>query len=355
VENSFLLGTYSMPSPWAGAATAHGDGVVAGVIDTGTGSLRLTGSWPEPDPAFVVTVPGADRVWAVTEVEHGGRVVSWTLDDSGMPTGRAAVETGSDGPGHLTVDLERSLAYACHFEGGSLSVLTLDADGAPAALLDVIALPASGRGVDRTAARSRPHSTLLLGDQLLVADYGRDLLALYQIIGTGSHTRLDPIDVLPLAEGTGPRHPAHRPGSATIYVSNEKSGQVSVLRHRAHSKASHLELVQTVDSPGRGRAPSLASEIAIHPTIDVVYLANRRDDSLSVFDIVDDGRLRFRTAVDTHGEWPRHFRLTPDGRWLVLGNQNTDSLLSYRVDDHGGLTESGHRITVASPASIAFR
>jgi 6-phosphogluconolactonase len=141
-----------------------------------------------------------------------------------------------------------------------------------------------------------------------------------------------------------------------VYVSNEKSGQVTVLRHRAAGEDARLELVETVDSPGLGRAPSLASEIAIHPTADVVYMANRRDDSLSIFDIVDsDGRLQFRSAVDTQGEWPRHFGISPDGGWLLLGNQNTDTLLSYRIHEDGGLEPTGHRIPVASPASIAFR
>ncbi len=38
----------------------------------------------------------------------------------------------------------------------------------------------------------------------------------------------------------------------------------------------------------------------------------------------------------------------------MVGNQNTDSVVSFRVLSNGGLEWTGHEITEASPANMRF-
>jgi 6-phosphogluconolactonase len=66
------------------------------------------------------------------------------------------------------------------------------------------------------------------------------------------------------------------------------------------------------------------------------------------------GDLYQREAVDVLGEWPRHFALTPDGRLMVVGNQDSDSLISFFVDREGALTRTGHSCETSSPANVRF-
>jgi len=360
VRQPFFLGTYSVPSPWAGADAGHGAGVVLASVDLDSGELAVGEARSERNPAFVVADAARSRLYAATEVEGEGELVSWEVDADGSLGLRSASGTSSNSSCHVTIDPRRSAAYVAHFQGGRLSVIALAEDGAPAGLASIISLPtqstsSDGSPVDRTGMRSRPHCSVLVGPELLmVTDCGRSIVSLYRIAGSGRETTLTLTASLALAEGTGARHIAMRTNSEFAYVSNEDAASISVLR-LGTSGQQRIELVETVPSPGLGRHTSLPSEIAIHPRLDVVYMANRRDESISVFSVDPaTGRLTHRQAVDTRGQWPRHFAITPDGGMLVVGNQNTDSLVSFRVLADGNLEWTGHEVSVASPASIAY-
>jgi 6-phosphogluconolactonase (cycloisomerase 2 family) len=378
VRVPFFIGSYSVPSPWAGAAQAHGAGVSTAWLEEPSWALHPGPGQPdgpgpgEPvvNPAFIVPDRAAGRLWAITETEGEGELISFAID--ARPGLRLAGRhrTGAVQPCHVTIDRPRRLAYVCHFAGGRLSLLSLGETGTPEALVAVTELPATARGTDRADLPSRPHCTVItdpgLTDpgltgpgELLVTDHGRHLVALYRISGQGAAARLDLLDALPLPVPTGPRHIAFRPGSDIIYLSNENSASVSVLCSARLGPGAppgpRLELAQTVPSPGLGRAGSLPAEIAVHPRLDVVYMANRRDESISVFAIDPAaGRLTHRQAVDVRGRWPRHFALSPDGAFLVAGNQDSDSVLSFRVLGNGDLEWTGHQLTVAAPANLRF-
>jgi polar amino acid transport system substrate-binding protein len=358
VRVPFFIGTYSVPSPWAGADHGHGAGIVSAHLDLSSGAVEadVTAAGAETNPAYVVTDRARGRLWAVTETEGEGRVLSYRISGETGLTAPCSLPSGAASPNHITVDEPRSLAYVCHFHGGRLAVFSLDSEGAPDALTNLIELPRTPRGTGRGDLPSRPHCSLVLpAGELMVTDHGRHQVALYRVIGRGAAARLALLDALPLPVPTGPRHIAEGPFKQIYYVSNENAASVSVLRYQYGEQGPRLDLVQTAPSPGLGRVEPLPSEIAVHPWHPVVYMANRRDDSISVFAIDSQtGHLAQRQAVDVRGEWTRHFALTPDGRFLVLGNQDTDTVATFRVTDHGDLEWSGHEAKIASPANIRF-
>jgi 6-phosphogluconolactonase len=67
------------------------------------------------------------------------------------------------------------------------------------------------------------------------------------------------------------------------------------------------------------------------------------------------GRLTPVEQVSTDGKSPRAFALDPTGAFLVVANQRSDSLVSFRVDASSGrLTPTGSRVELASPACVRF-
>lgn len=344
----FHVGSYSRNSPWAAAPDGHGDGIVLAELDAASGAMEVVARRFDDNPAYIVNDRLAGRLWTVTEAEHGGALHGYEVDADGVLGRLESVDTGADAPCHVTVDLEHELAYAAHYQGARFSVLSI-ADGFPDALLGVHETPTEIAGVDRSAARSRPHSSIVIGDSVLIADCGRDSLMLYAIEGRGRDARLTLLDALALPEGTGPRHLARSADARTVYVSNQNSPGVSVVE----VDGPRLVLRQIVASPGLGRASALASEIAVHPHLPLVYLANRRDESISLFDVADDdGRLEWRSSVDVLGAWPRHFQLTPDGAFLLVANQNSNEVVSFAADASGDLAWTGHRLALPTPTMI---
>jgi 6-phosphogluconolactonase len=234
--------------------------------------------------------------------------------------------------------------------------LSLDDEGRPQSRLALMTPPASARGEDRSAARPRPHASLPFENgEFLVTDAGRDLVILYRIDGETAEG-VECLDALPLPPGCGPRHLARLPGREIGYVSNQNAGSVSVIARVMTGKGPRLELRSAIAAPGLGRARSVPSEIAVHPGSGFVYMANRMDNSLSIFSIESEqGDLAARGSLDVMGANPRHFALSPDGKFLIVANQDSDDLTTFAVSDRGGRLEwTGKRTEVATPTAICF-
>ena len=81
-----------------------------------------------------------------------------------------------------------------------------------------------------------------------------------------------------------------------------------------------------------------------------------RHDSIAVFsrDSVS-GLIKPKGHIPARGKWPRDFNITPEGDYLIVANQNSDSLISYRLDEKTGLAEfTGYSAVVEEPVCVTF-
>jgi 6-phosphogluconolactonase len=68
------------------------------------------------------------------------------------------------------------------------------------------------------------------------------------------------------------------------------------------------------------------------------------------------GALTQEQVISTEGDWPRNFSLDPTGRWLLVANQRSDSIVVLARDPRSGrLTSTGQRIELPSPVCLRFR
>jgi 6-phosphogluconolactonase len=353
---SFLVGSYSAPSPWAGAPEAHGAGIVSADLDDRSGAIQVRGARHEINPSFLVRLRADGLLWAITEPEKGGELVAFREDAAGGLDLIGRLDTGADAPCHIAISPARQVAFAAHYQGGAVSTLALGGDGRPTAVLALTRPPGNAAGEDRSAKPARPHAALIAGEnELIVTDTGRDLVLLYRFVTEGHGPRLELLDALALPAGTGPRHLAQASGGAIVYVSNQNSGGISIVERVADAERPRLILRGLLAERGLGRADPVPSEIAIHPTSDVVYLANRGDNSLSIFAIdAGGGPLQRRGVVDVMGKNPPHFAIAPGGQWLLVANQDSDELTVFHQDDGRRLVWNGQRAAVSTPTVVAF-
>ncbi|HEY0249510.1 MAG TPA: beta-propeller fold lactonase family protein [Gryllotalpicola sp.] len=347
----FHVGSYSMPSPWAAAPDGHGAGIALAELDLATGGMTVLDAWRDDDPAYIVSAPEAGLLWTTAEVVPGGELVGYRVGRDGVLGEDRRVVTGADGPCYVHVDLAHGLAIAAHYRGRRFSVVSL-ADGLPDRVLQLIDTPEAPGGVERGELVPRPHSAVTVGEFIVAADCGRDALLLYAI-DAGSAVPLRLVDALALPEGTGPRHLAYDQRRGVVYASNQNRAGISVVS--VDQAAQRLELRQIIASPGLGRGDSLPSEIALHPTLDLIYIANRRDESISSFAIdAESGVLTPHATTDVLGAWPRHFRITPEADFLLVANQNSDQVVSFALDAEGALEWTGRRLDIATPTMIRY-
>jgi len=71
------------------------------------------------------------------------------------------------------------------------------------------------------------------------------------------------------------------------------------------------------------------------------------------FAIEADGTLREIQRRPSEGREPREFAITPDGRFMLIANQLSDSLVLLRRDpDSGLLGETLQTLTLGRPSDI---
>ena len=229
-EIPFYIGSYSVASPWAGAPRGHGAGITRAAIDLNSGLIEIGPHTAQLNPSFLARNDPQRRIWAIAESEFGGEALSYNEDAAGELTLGGRVVTGADAPCHIAVDWDRRLAFASHYHGGVLALLTLGESGEPQRSLSLVVPPAIVRGEDRGGVRSHVHaSARLSNDEVLVTDTGRDLILLYRIVADRSAAMLRLQDALPLPAGTAPRHLALHAPTGAVYVSNQNAGGVSVV------------------------------------------------------------------------------------------------------------------------------
>ncbi len=118
-----------------------------------------------------------------------------------------------------------------------------------------------------------------------------------------------------------------------------------------------LSILQTVSAlPQSFNGKSAAAQILVHEQAGVLYASNRGHDSIVIFAIGPDGRLRLRDHVSSGGERPHNFTLDPTGGIMLVANQRSDRLSSFTVDAHSGaLTPTEHSLEIPSPVCVVIR
>ncbi|MFC8800551.1 lactonase family protein [Promicromonospora sp. NPDC057138] len=354
------IGTY----PTAGEAPGTGEGIWrVGIGPNGKfagGELVVQAA----SPSFLALDPTGRTLLAVTEREPG-RLTSFRVSDAGTLSPASAAASGGSGPCHVVAT--ETVAWVANYTDGVAAVVPLADDGG---LRAPRTFPHAGSGpVEDRQEGPHAHFTHVWGDRVLVADLGTDELRTYPLDGSGPAD--DPESsggrtaaVLP--PGTGPRHLVELP-DGTILVVGELDCRLHVL---VHAGPGRLEHVGSVAITGRTMADGAAG-FPSHITVagDLVHVGVRGPDVLSVLRVRDAaasadgpgdgpgvvGHLVIENVSDVDlgaGAWPRHHAVLADGGVVVVAAQNTDELISVRLDRASGKGEVTDRLELPVPACV---
>jgi 6-phosphogluconolactonase len=56
----------------------------------------------------------------------------------------------------------------------------------------------------------------------------------------------------------------------------------------------------------------------------------------------------------SQGNTPRNFAITPDGKFLIVENQDSDNIVSFKREDDGTLTATGSQIKITAAVCLQF-
>ena len=113
-------------------------------------------------------------------------------------------------------------------------------------------------------------------------------------------------------------------------------------------------LTQDIDPDGMS-----CSEIRVHPNGKFLYAANRDGkradrDSISVFQVLEEGRLKRIQSIPAKVSIPRNIGVDPDGKWLLVAGQRSGNVPVFRIGEDGRLADNGNEVKVANAMCVEF-
>lgn len=330
-------------------------------FDSSTGDLSQLGAMAADLRAtYLLAHPQKPILYAVNdEKTEIGSVTAFRVDPSTAALSKLnQVTSGGAGTTHLFLDASSSTMLAANFGGGSTSSISIRPDGTLGELVSTI--HATGTGPHRRQAAAHNHGAVLdpTGRYALVTDLGADRVFVYAFDGK-THSLLPDGAAHPRSfaapPGSGPRHVVLGAAGRFAYVINELTAEVMVLRW--NSKLGTLTHVQTlsIGAPGFTGEKS-GAEIATSADKRFLYAADRGGNALVVLRIdKNSGRLTTVERVPSGGTKPWGFALHSSGKWLLVANQASGNISTFRVDvSTGKLRNVEHSVALPAPVAVAF-
>ncbi len=261
--------------------------------------------------------------------------------------------TGGKGACHLAVDPAGHTVAVANYGDGRISTVRLDERGMPVKVVSVI--PHTGSGPNKSRQEG-PHAHGVYfnraGTRLFVPDLGLDRVFVYPFEAATSKLG-EALPPLPTAPGAGPRHLTFTADEQQVYVINELDGTVLA----AVAENGGFKPVGTVATlPADFTGTNTTAEIEISPDGRFLYASNRGHDSIAVFQLAPAGGVpQFLQRVPCGGKHPRHFKISPCGKWLLCGHMdsNTISVLP-RNPTTGELGAPASTVVSPSPICLLF-
>lgn len=371
-------------------------------LDERTGKLKTSGGVSVgPNPAFAVKHPSLPLVYVSTEnIKEDGKVYCLHMG----PGGDLKIVGSTTSAGKSTCFLTFNSAQpdyllAVSYWDARVSALPLDPltglTGDPTSVLETagaeyVKANSPGRE-EHWAFRQRwPHSHCIVQEPYdrkyyAVTDLGLDRIFLHTLDTLGG--RLERKAAVTLDKGRGPRHLLFHPRARVAYVCNELDSTVTVLAYNSewearladteapaavgevpcesmHAPGAAMRHLQTLSSlpeeeqgksiitpEGIWKAASHSSEIRLRPDGRYLYVGNRGHDSIAVYAIDEaaGGTLTLVEYAPSGGQCPRNFCFSGCGRYCVVGNQNSNLLVSFACCAETGRLSQVDAVPLPSP------
>ncbi|WP_321814444.1 MULTISPECIES: lactonase family protein [unclassified Paraburkholderia] len=339
-------------------------------FDSKTGDAQQVSVAKTVNPSYLVVSKDKRFVYAVNELpgDNGpattrGDVSAFGFDAaSGQLTFLDKVSAQGNDPCYLSLSPDGKYLLVANYSvaadpGGSFAVLPVEQDGKLGQ--SVLTVHHEGGGpVKGRQDNAHVHSTVFSPDgrYLFTQDLGTDKLWTYRYTPDGTRGLVSPAEwrYTDVKAGTGPRHLVFGNDGRHAYLTSELAGTVSVFDYNdGHLK---LEQVEKLAEPGFKGAVGAAA-LHLSPDGKFLYVSNRGDaNDISIFAVdATSGKLKRVGRQASLGKSPREFAIDPSGQWLIVGNQNSDTVYVFRRDQETGLLAANpKKIEIGSPVDFKF-
>ncbi len=344
---------------FAGPLTTNGGkGIYTYRFNASTGEAGLLSiAEGVENPTYMALSANGHYLYSVNQY-HGEKpsgVSAFSFDTATAQLHLLNKQPAQDGTAYVSTDATGKWVMVANYTAGSLAAYPVRQDGSlgPAAQTIVH----SGRSVDTARQeKAHVHSVVFSPDNhfLFSPDLGTDQVAIYRFNPATATTPLMPaqpafVKTLP---GTGPRHIIFHPLLPYAYLVEEMGGAVSVYRYK-NGRLSTLQHISSHPADFKGKKGS--ADIHLSPDGRFLYVSNRGDaNTITIYAVnTNNGKLVLKGFVPTQGAVPRNFVIDPTGNFLLVANQESNTIVVFKRDGKTGLLRAtGVQISVPNPECL---
>lgn len=292
------------------------------------------------DPTYLNWDAVGRKLYTITEDPHSnGRISSFSIDsEMNFIAGKTLEGPGKAGC-HLEYYADINRLYAAAYGSGSLTGYLISG-GEPEKNVCRSAYSGCGPNTARQEA-SHAHQVLRSVDKnrLYVCDLGSDTIWMHDLDAEGNAG--EPVAALKVPAGYGPRHLAFDPSSPFVYILGELEPRLVTARITGDGSMKILADSATVKELEGN--PANPAAIKIHLSGKTIAVSNRFRDTIGIFSIeYNDGEPApvLKDEFTCRGKTPRDIEFSPDGRWLMIANQDSDNIEVRRFNTETGMPEN---------------
>jgi 6-phosphogluconolactonase len=365
---SLLVGTYTDLDALAHQpyAPVPGRGIYSMTIDR-EGRLKLDSVAEALNPAVLIPGDGANMYAICETIREEGTVRRYTVNPDASLAFHECFTASGRSTCYLALAPKRDAAIVINYWDAIVDVVELDPAGRLGPVLQSFKQFHRAEGTWRQVKTREDHwGNRQVGPHahcahfwhgwVFIPDLGEN--AIFQYRWDAEQRKLTRETWIGFEAGSGPRHMAMHPTLDICYVSNELFNTVCVAKLDASDPETikpRLVPIQYESTIDNRENVSYVSEIKLSPDARFLYVSNRGDNSLAIFRVLPDGGLERTGLVPTGGKFPRHFAITPDGKAVIVANQDSGFVRVLARDvETGALEMTDELYEVPAPNYIRF-
>jgi 6-phosphogluconolactonase len=354
-----FVGTYTEKESWV---NGKADGISEYKMDMNTGRLTFVCKSPRTiNPSYLAIHPGKNFLYAVNETGGTSQNPTGTVSAFHIDTANnrldfvSSVSSQGLSPCFISFDKFAKFVLVANYGSGTVAMLPVDEK----CILHEAVSADKHAGKGPTSRQEAPHAHMIIPSPyknfVYSVDLGIDQILLYVL--DGAARKLIPTGRNTLTSaGAGPRQMVFHPLKPWSYVVCELNGTIEA--YRVDTSSGSLSIFQTISNHGGTTGENPASgDIHITPSGKYLYASNRGNvNNIAMFSInQESGELSLIGYQSTFGKTPRNFVIDPTGMYLLVANQDSDTIVTFKIDpETGKLIETGIVTQSPTPACLKF-
>lgn len=304
------------------------------------------------NPSFLAKTRDGKTLLAVDETNKNGMgfIKSFRIEKDTL-TFKSKSNSGGAHPCFITVN-DNNQVLVANYTGGNVGYLNLYNESNLTKLLDV--QQHKGRGITDRQKSAHAHSTWFnpTKNEIISLDLGTNELWFSKIDSKENKLILSSPCKLKMAAGAGPRHLTFHPNNKWFYVLNELNNTICLVKEINDFYA----VTNTISMlPEKFSEFSKGADLHISDDGKFLYASNRGHESIVIYKVnKDNGSLNLVGFEPVKGKNPRNFSLSPNNKFLLVANQDTNNIVSFLRDEVTGKLTFISEVSAPNPVCILF-